>query len=144
MTYYSKTPNTLGIRNNNPFNIRFSKRITWLGQTGQNETFCTFSNIEYGVRAGVKLLKNYITSNHRIYGYRNTISKIIYSYAPITENETERYISYLCKNLGITRSTVLEYNTPLFWSLCCLIMFYESQYKVPEMHITYIINKFKI
>ena len=51
---------TLAEINNNPLNIRFNENNQWRGQTGQNRGFCVFSSEAYGIRAGYKILTNYI------------------------------------------------------------------------------------
>ena len=151
--YFSKSPNTRGIRNNNPFNIvRSSSR--WLGKVDSTDKkFEQFSNMEYGVRAGVLLLRNYIRKSRDSVSRVpiNTLSRIINRFAPCSDgNDTESYISfvqqYFASSLGesISRDYVFKYPSSEFATLCCAIMFYESQYFVPESHIYYIINKFKI
>ena len=76
----------LGLRNNNPLNIRFSPKSNWVGQTGSNKGFCVFDTLEHGFRAALKLLNNYIRQ-----GY-DTIPKIIARWAPESENNTKAYI----------------------------------------------------
>ena len=85
---------TLGQKNNNPLNIRFNTANNWNGQIGQNKGFCVFSEKKFGIRTGFKLLKNYNAN-----GY-NTIEKILHRFAPTTENNTESYINYVCKQTG--------------------------------------------
>lgn len=81
-----------GIRNNNPFNIKKSS-LTWLGKVeGSDPIFETFSELTYGVRAGLKLLSNYIKR-----GY-DTPSKIIKRFAPSTENNVDNYIDFVIRN----------------------------------------------
>ena len=79
----------LGLRNNNPLNIRFSPRSNWIGQTGENKGFCVFDSLEHGFRAAFKLLNNYIKQ-----GY-DTVPKIISRWAPQSENNTTAYIDFV-------------------------------------------------
>lgn len=141
---FSRTPNTLGIRNNNPFNIRYYAVNNWYGLVGSNKGFCVFLNMEYGMRAGIILLRNYIRKKNPVYGRCNTIAKIVNRFAPTTENDTERYIRYLCNNLDIDRNTEIVYPSGVFARLCVSVCFYESQYQVPEDYIYIIINQFKL
>lgn len=141
---YSRSPNTLGIRNNNPFNIRYYSENHWLGLSGRNEGFCVFCDMEYGVRAGIVLLRNYIFYKNPIYGYCDTIAKIVNRFAPMVENDCEAYVRYLCSAVNIERNDIIKFPSDEFADLCVAIMFYESQYIVPRGHIYYIINKFKI
>lgn len=80
---------SLGIRNNNPLNIRYSKNIHWKGQNGVKKGFCTFESMKYGYRAALLLLCNYYNK-----GY-DTIRKIINRWAPASENNTSAYIKYV-------------------------------------------------
>lgn len=76
-----------GIRNNNPLNIR--KGCRWIGLSPKqtDKSFCQFSSMVYGVRAGFITLRTYICK-HKC----NTIEKIISRWAPPKENDTAAYI----------------------------------------------------
>lgn len=82
------------IGKNNPLNIRYSKKNNWKGQIGQTRGFCNFSDIEYGIRACLYLLKNSYKKRGLL-----TYGELIKAYAPPTENNTQRYISYVCDKL---------------------------------------------
>lgn len=90
MTDYRKTNFKLGIRNNNPGNIRPSDKYTWNGAVGVNKGFVVFQDIEHGIRA---LAIDLFNKNAR---GLNTIRKIISVYAPPSENNTEAYIASVC------------------------------------------------
>ena len=77
---------SLGYRNNNPLNIRFSPMNVWKGQTGCNKGFCVFDTKVFGYRAAFVLLHNYVKR-----GY-DTVSEIISRWAPESENNTKNYI----------------------------------------------------
>lgn len=89
------------IRNNNTGNIRYSVFNNWVGQTGQDERgFVVFDTIQNGIRAHIKLLRNYINSGD------NTIAKIINRWSPPngtgnTQASTNNYISYVAQYAGI-------------------------------------------
>lgn len=78
---------------NNPLNIRYSEKNEWLGQTGERNGFCVFSEEKYGWRAAFVLLKNYYKKGFR------TISQIIHRFAPASENPTSSYVSFVSDKL---------------------------------------------
>lgn len=84
----------LGIRYNNPCNIRYNSANKWKGQTGQYNGFCKFKSVDYGLRACLYLLRKY----RYIYGL-DSVRKIISRFAPSSENDTESYISFVVNSL---------------------------------------------
>lgn len=91
-----------GLRNNNPLNIR--KGNHWIGER-VNQTdpaFEEFTTLTYGIRAALKLIRNYIVA-----GY-NTPGKIISRWAPPIENVTGRYIEVACKLANLDPDTMLS------------------------------------
>lgn len=98
-------PNTRGVRNNNPLNIRIGN--TWLGEVPNptDSEFEQFVSITYGLRAAFCILRRYINRYHR-----NTVEKIISTWAPANENHTSLYIGYVCSKLNIEPNKVLEYS----------------------------------
>lgn len=92
----------LGIRNNNPLNLRYVAAINWQGQVGQNKGFAVFDKPENGIRAATRNLDNYAKQGV------NTIEKIIARWAPAVENNVESYIQSVCKNSGFNRSQVIS------------------------------------
>lgn len=94
---------SLGMRNNNPLNIRFSSASKWRGQNGSNKGFCRFVNLAYGYRAAGMLLLKYLNT----YGCRS-VEDIINRWAPSTENNTEAYISYVCGVLEPVFSNIVS------------------------------------
>lgn len=101
--YLVKMPR--GIRNNNPGNIIQSKS-SWHGKLpkrlNKDRKFEMFIAPEYGVRAMIKLLYNYINKGH------NTVEKIVRRYAPSFENNTSSYIQKVCNNLKVKPNTKLR------------------------------------
>lgn len=96
---------TRGIRNNNPLNIR--KGNNWQGerQPQTDKEFEEFSCMVYGLRAGFKLLKNYMTRAPRC----NTIRTIISRWAPESENDTLAYIDFVSKESGINPDMKIDF-----------------------------------
>lgn len=134
----SKEQTTLGIRNNNPLNIRFSTKNNWRGQTGENKGFCVFSHESYGFRAAYKLITTYISQGN------NTISKIISKWAPPTENDTESYIKFIEYETLIDRNQLLtDCNIHDYWTKLIIIRamaIFESQRVTDEQMINLYIN----
>lgn len=88
-----------GYRNNNPLNIRINPANNWQGKV-QNNTdgvFEQFVAMEYGYRAALKLIRNYITRDGL-----TTVSDIISKWAPQNENNTAGYIQRV---IGINQWT---------------------------------------
>ncbi|WP_448511667.1 structural protein [Photorhabdus laumondii] len=100
-----------GIRNNNPGNIRWGDDWQGLMPASQrtDKSFCQFVGPEYGLRAMVKVIRNY---NNK-YGI-NTVSGIISRWAPASENNTDAYINHVCKGTGVTRDQVVDVFNKVF------------------------------
>lgn len=123
------------LKTNNPGNIRFSKANNWKGQTGQYKGFVSFSHVDYGLRALILLIKNYIRK-----GY-DTPEAIIYRFAPPTENETEIYLKYVhrCLPFGFDSAD----STDIFHLVSAICMF-ETGYKFYFSYFEYVCKKFSI
>lgn len=98
-----------GIRNNNPLNIR--KGNNWKGERPNqtDKSFEEFETMEMGIRAGFKILKNYITGYGGKIPPYDTIDKIVRRWAPPTENATERYIDFVSRDSGIHRYQKIDW-----------------------------------
>ena len=97
-----------GYRNNNPLNIRYNAANDWQGKVAQNTdgVFEQFVAMEYGYRAALKLIRNYITKNGL-----TTVSQIISKWAPNNENNTAGYIQRVCNSTGwLPGKTIDPYN----------------------------------
>ena len=107
---------TLAEQTNNPLNIRYNPANRWQGQTGELKGFCVFRSQAYGIRAGYKLLVNYIKNGH------NTLEKIISRWAPPTENNTENYIRFVEDDCIIDRTQRLGFETIHdYWTIIMII-----------------------
>lgn len=93
-----------GIRNNNPLNIRIGN--TWLGERANptDPAFEEFVSMEYGLRAAFTILRRYIRRYHK-----DTVSEIISTWAPASENNTQRYIDSVCKRSGIAPDAHIKF-----------------------------------
>lgn len=139
---------TRGIRNNNPGNIRKSVGNKWIGRTfvSLDSSFVSFKSMEYGVRALIIILRNYVTKHNC-----NSIAKIISRYAPsIDGNNTKGYIQRVTAHinetlkLGILPSDTIpftirpkelregDFNFDFLYQLCWAICYIESYYELPK------------
>ena len=93
-----------GIRNNNPLNIRIGN--TWLGERANptDQAFEEFVTIEYGYRAAFLILRRYIRRYKK-----NTIAAIISTWAPASENNTQRYIDFVANAMKIAPDIPIAY-----------------------------------
>lgn len=120
----NKLPRSL--RNNNPFNIKKSSS-RWLGKVkGEDKVFESFDTMEHGVRAGIKLLLNYVKQ-----GY-NSPRKIIGRFAPSSENDTKSYLDFVSDSIFLPSDEVIT-NRFCFIVLCQRIIMYESGYNLARL-----------
>ena len=116
----------------NLLNIRYNEANKWQGQTGSYKGFAQFENTDYSIRAGIKVLRSY---NRR--GIK-TIRQIIETFAPATENDTERYIKSVCKWTGYSASQ--EVSSPVIASMVLASMIrMETGLQLSASHIYEII-----
>lgn len=98
-----------GIRNNNPLNIR--KGNNWKGEVSRSTDgeFEQFVSMQWGIRAGFKILKNYMTG----YGGRvkalTNVHDIIHRWAPPNENNCKAYIDSVCRFSGLHEYERLQF-----------------------------------
>jgi hypothetical protein len=94
-----------GIRNNNPLNIRIGN--TWLGERSNptDQAFEEFVAIEYGYRAAFCILRRYIRRYNK-----NTITAIVSTWAPASENDTQRYIAFVADKMKMAADETILYS----------------------------------
>ena len=96
---------TRGYRNNNPGNIRISSS-PWLGKVpdaaNTDGSFEQFTSPEYGIRAIYRILTSYYDRGI------NTVSGIISTWAPSTENNTGAYIAAVATQAGLDPNIMLS------------------------------------
>ena len=93
-----------GIRNNNPLNIRIGN--TWLGERPNptDPEFEEFVTMEYGLRAAFLILRRYIRRYKK-----NTISSIVSTWAPSSENNTLKYIDRVSQMTHLSPDDPIDY-----------------------------------
>lgn len=125
-----------GIRNNNPLNIR--KGNNWKGER-QNQTdksFEEFVSMEYGIRAGFVLLRNYITGYSGKTTPFDTVRKIVMRWAPPSENATQRYIDFVAKDMNVSPDTKISFkDKKTMVSLVYAMIFVECGQRVDRCTI---------
>lgn len=124
------------IGRNNPFNLRYSKNNHWLGLTGQTRGFCDFVNVDFCIRAVAIMIMRTYRKNNVI-----TVSEIINRYAPPSENNTQKYVEFVCNRLGcFPFDCPRRYDFP---SLLLAISMYEGNPLTLDT-INFAITKFNI
>lgn len=115
-----------GVRNNNPLNIR--KGQNWKGEASVSldRSFETFESLEFGFRAGLKLLRNYITGHNSTHIRYNTLFSIIPRWAPLSENATLKYIKVVSALSEISPYEVIDpYDKNIMCQLAQAMAFVE-------------------
>lgn len=108
-----------GIRNNNPGNLRYVASIPWKGQTGDDGTgYAVFDTAEDGIRALGHQLATYISRGE------NTVTLVIQTYAPDTENNTAAYINDVATRMGVDVNQ--PFDTGAIPSLAQAIIIHEN------------------
>lgn len=82
------TETPLGIRNNNPGNIRVNPNIRWNGEVPSDGPYCIYATPVAGLRALAKTLWTY----QNAHGCR-TVGDFVKKWAPENENNTQAYIT---------------------------------------------------
>ena len=158
---------TRGLRNKNPFNIKLDFHNNWKGKVPEDKNtdfvFEQFVSLDYGIRAGILLLHNYINSGCI------TIEDIINRFAPDNENDTKSYVHSVLVFLhsrnvkveegiivdgdwlnveiishDVAPDSIVRFGTDLFYHLCLAIMFIESNYLTTIDALKSITNSFNI
>src|SRR5437868_14638373 len=96
----SHTNASLGIRNNNPGNLRTG--INWLHSIGANKGFTVFDSVEYGIRAMATDIRTKLNKG------KNTLDTYIPIYAPPSENDTTAYINRVADSTGFSPNEKLS------------------------------------
>lgn len=111
---------SLAKKNNNPGNIIFLQKTTWLGQIGKDSAspFIQFSELKYGTRALLLLLIKYISVKKL-----NTIQSIINRWSA---TDQQAYINFVSKQTGFSITQTLEAKAETLKKLATAISKFES------------------
>lgn len=131
----------------NPLNIRRSTHFMWAGQTGETRGFCDFEDVAMCRRAGAYLLMR----AYRKAGCKQ-VSTVINRWAPTCENDTKRYIDYVCKRTGFHPHTQLCFDSDYASVLAAMEIFEqgielpkrETYFATAKASYLYIIEKFNL
>lgn len=112
---------TRGERNNNCGNIKYSKNRNWQGRVSvrTDATFEQFVQFRYGTAAMIKLLTEYINSGL-------TLRRIIFKYAPPSENDSTKYLNTVATKAGLGLDTKLSPNKKTLQGLVLAMTFVEN------------------
>lgn len=113
-SFLNQTGLPLGLRNNNPGNIRPGD--SWVGMIGSNQGFVVFSDISWGIRAMATDLGNDMRKG------LDTVRKLITEYAPPAENDTEAYIRSVIRDMKVFDNQILKRDLLTLQSLMRAIM----------------------
>ena len=111
---------TLGLRNNNPLNIRRVAGTKWKGQRTEqtDKSFVQFESLEWGLRAAFCILDTYRRKYQDV-----CVEDIIARWAPPSENATSEYIRTVCRLTGFGGKERLEESQ--LPALVCAMAFVE-------------------
>lgn len=140
--FFAHISPSLGVRNHNPLNIRYVSTNKWLGlskTTPSVKGFCHFDCMDYGLRAAIILLLNYIRKRGC-----TTPRQIITRWAPPTENNTELYIKCVCGRADIHPDRPVPTEGSAFNRLVIAMARQESGIHLTESDIERIRNTFNI
>ena len=103
-SYSPSAHDPLGIRNNNPGNLR----------TGAGGSFGHYATPLAGLGALSRQLRSYYNGTSAAAGHRKlqTLRDILGTYAPTNENNTGAYINAVAKQMGVGADTRLNLNDP--------------------------------
>ena len=132
----------LGQRLHNPLNIRYNALNRWKGLVSENPSekgFCRFTSDEYGLRAAIIILKNYIV-RHQI----DTPRKIIERWAPPSENDTELYVAIACGRTRLLPDQHLSPDGPELSHLVSAMALQETGMRFVPAYVMQIREDYKI
>lgn len=131
----------------NPLNIRTSAYFKWAGQTGETRGFCDFEDVTMCRRAGAYLLMR----SYRRCGITK-LRDVIHRFAPAVENDTDAYISFVCKRTEFKPYTELVFDSDFAAVLAAMEIFEQGvhasmrdgYYFNAKASYIYVINQFNL
>lgn len=130
-----------GLRNNNPFNIRYTTRNKWLGKYyppfKRDKEFEEFQDLKFGVRAAIIVLRNYIESG------TDVVRDIICRWSPPSENNVINYVHYVCESSGFNSSDQVDSYDKIY-RLLKSMAFYESRCNLEYTYIREVFRTYKL
>lgn len=112
-----------GYRNNNPGNIKYSYKNDWLGKVpyiyNTDKEFEQFSELRYGVRAMIILIKKKIAS-------KGNLSAVINDYAREPQDKVSKYIDFVTKQTGWEANKLLTTDRKTLFLLVSAMIGFEN------------------
>lgn len=93
-----------GSKNNNPLNLVHDPSNRWVGLVGNDGRFCCFDSVQHGFRAAFITIHSYMV----VHGL-DTVAQIITRWAPPSENETSKYIEFVCHRMKCPPNKVVDF-----------------------------------
>lgn len=126
MTAINKNRLPVGLKFKNPLNVKRVVNNHWLGKDEKNPAVLEkFNSFFYGLRAGLKLVRKAVR-----WRGRNTLRKLIMSWAPEEENGEVimmQYVWFVARSLDISPDVRLNYrNKRLMCDIVYWMMIFES------------------
>jgi len=112
---------------NNPLNIEYNSNNDWKGaiRPHNGSRFDNFSDVKYGLRAGRLIIRNYSKRG------LDTVAKIIKTWAPPSENDTNSYITFVLNAVHVEPSAVIDVlNDNIMFPLMKAMCKMESNYNL--------------
>ena len=110
-----------GIRNKNPGNIKLGTNWDGLADEQSDPVFCIFSEAVWGIRALMRILLTYRFTHNR-----KNIDSIIKRWAPPSENDTDAYIVFVSKKMGIEPMDMIDNSIEAYLPLVKAIIQMEN------------------
>ena len=110
-----------GIRNKNPGNIKLGTDWDGLALEQSDPVFCVFSEAVWGIRALMRILLTYRFTHNR-----KNIDSIIKRWAPPSENDTDAYIVFVSKKMGIEPMDMIDNSIEAYLPLVKAIIQMEN------------------
>ena len=110
-----------GIRNKNPGNIKLGTKWDVLADEQSDPVFCIFSEAVWGIRALMRILLTYRFTHNR-----KNIDSIIKRWAPPSENDTDAYIVFVSKKMGIEPMDMIDNSIEAYLPLVKAIIQMEN------------------
>ena len=134
---------TRGCRNFNPFNIRKSGS-QWLGKLKDSSdgAFEQFEGLDYGVRAGIVLFRNYYRKYHLM-----KVRELISRFAPSCENDVDSYVNFVSDYLSLFGLNPKSFNLMPgngMFRFFQAVLLYESRLFVPVAYLKHVWQYFEI
>ena len=121
-----------GIRNKNPGNIKLGTDWDGLADEQSDPVFCIFSEAVWGIRALMRILLTYRFTHNR-----KNIDSIIKRWAPPSENDTDAYIVFVSKKMGIEPMDMIDNSIEAYLPLVkAIIQMENGMQPVSYTHLT--------